>query len=141
MMMSRMQARFMSEMQGHMKSTRRYVFMATMAVLCVCIWAQNAPVVASDVESAAAVSSQQPEQAAQTSRSSSPVEPPMQATPPEEGQACVQTQPEGAAAMAGSPKQFAQNNCIPKGQKCTLGGAPCCAPYTCMGAPSNLTCQ
>jgi hypothetical protein len=138
--MSSIRVRLVPAMEEPTKSTRMYVIMATVAVLCFSMWAQSDPVVASDAALPAAVSSQQPERATQTSGSTSPTGTPMQAIPPAEGQACDQTQPEGAAAMAGSPKQFAQN-CIPRGQKCTLGGTPCCAPYTCIGVFPNLTCQ
>lgn len=124
-----------------MKSKRMYVIKAAVAVLCLSMWTQSGPVAAIDVALTDSVSGRQQENAAQTHGSTLPPGTPMQTIPSAEGQACDKTRPEGAEAMAGQPREFAQNNCIPRGQKCTVGGSPCCAPYTCTGVYPNYTCQ
>jgi len=130
-----------------MKSKRMGVIMTAVAVLCFSLLAQRGPVAAGDAAPADALSGEQLANAAQTDGATFQHESTLQneALPktisPLEAQPCDKTGSEGAAAMTGPSREFAQSNCVPHGQKCTLGGNPCCSPFRCLGLPPNTTCQ
>jgi len=133
-------------MEEHMESRRMCIIMTAAAVLCFSMLAQSDPVAAAEATLADSSFGEQHASAAQTDGStlqdkSTPKDGVLpQTISPAETQPCDKTGPEDAETMTGRPREFAQN-CVPHGQKCTLGGVPCCSPYTCLGVPPNLTCQ